>query len=291
MGTLDEVQQAVLTAADGVGPSVVAVGRGAGVVVAPDAVLTNAHNVQPGPVSVAFADGRVIEGEVVATDVDDDLAVVRADVGDAAPVTWAETGPALGAAVFAVGRPRAGAAGRVTVGFVSSLVRPFRGPRGRRLLGVEHTAPRGRGSSGGPITDSQGRVVGIDTHRVGGGFYLALPAGDDLRTRVDALVRGEVRSRRRLGIAIASAEAARRLRDAVGLEPRDGLLIRELEDDGPAAAAGLRRGDLLVAADGLPVASSDDLLDRLDGAGDEVTLRVVRGSDELDVTVRFPARP
>jgi serine protease Do len=289
MGTLEEVQRAAAVAADRVGPAVVAVGRGAGVVVAPDAVLTNAHNVQPGAVPVGFADGRRSEGEVLAADVDDDLAVVRVATEGATPVTWAEAGPRLGAAVFALGAPRAGAPGRVTVGFVSDLERPFRGPRGRRLLGVEHTAPRGRGSSGGPIVDSAGRVVGIDTHRHGGGFYLALPAGEELRRRVETLVRGETRTRRRIGVAIASPEVARRLREAVGLDPREGLLVRELDDDGPAAAAGLRRGDLLVAADDVPITSSDELLDQLDRAGDELRLRVVRGSEELDLTVRFPA--
>ncbi len=84
---------------------------------------------------------------------------------------------------------------------------------------------------------------------------------------------------------------ARRLRAAVGLPARDGVLIREVADDGPGGAAGLTRGDLIVAAAGQPVSSVDDLQAAIDGVGDAGTLslRVVRGADEVEVTVRFDA--
>jgi serine protease Do len=289
MDAFAQIQAAVAAASERLAPAVVAVGRGAGLVIAPGAVLTNAHNVGDGPWSVTFLDGTVEEGDLLATDVDGDLAVVRTETGGREPVPWAATGPALGAAVLAIGAPRRGAPGRVTVGFVSAVDRPFRGPRGRRLAGVEHTAPRGRGSSGGPIVDPDGRVVGIDTHRLGGGFYLALPASAELRGRVDALVRGETRSRRRLGIAVAPAEVARQLRAAVGLEPRDGLLVREVDPAGPAAAADVRRGDLIVAVDGVTTRSTDDLLAQVDAAGAELTLTILRGTDEVVVPVALPA--
>jgi serine protease Do len=284
VSALDELRTAVRTAATEVGPAMVAVGRGAGMVVAEDRILTNAHNLTGPSTEVRFPDGRNAEAAVAAADVDGDLAVLTVETGDVTPITWAEDGPELGAAVLAVGAPRRGPA-RVTVGFVSGTGRRFRGPGGRPLVGVEHTAPVGRGSSGGPIVDLEGKVVGIDTHRRGDGFYLALPATAALRERVDRLGRGETPHPRRLGIAIAPSEVARRLRAAVGLEERAGVLVREVEDGGIAAVAGLREGDLVVAANGMPVTQPDDLLEAVDGAGDSLVLQVVRGEREIEITV------
>ncbi len=97
-----------------------------------------------------------------------------------------------GAPVFALALPIGGGEARITFGTVSAIGRSFRGPRGRLITdGIEHTAPLGRGSSGGPVVDTEGRLVAINTHRPGDGFYLALPATAALRTRVDALARGE----------------------------------------------------------------------------------------------------
>lgn len=124
---------------------------------------------------------------------------------------------------------------------------------------LEHTAPLGRGSSGSPIVDGEGRVVGLNTHRLGEGFYLALPADEALRDRLRKLAAGEVLVPRRLGIGLALAHVAHKLRDSVGLPERDGLLIRLIEDGGPGARAGLRRGDLIVAADAQEVTTVDDL--------------------------------
>jgi S1-C subfamily serine protease len=288
VSALAELQQVVADAAATVGPSVVAVGRGAGIVVGPDRVLTNAHNLpRHDAVSVRFADGRSEEGEVAAADLDGDLAVVTVPTGDAPIASWADDGPSLGATVVAFGAPRHGPA-RATLGFVSATDQTFRGPRDRRVHGaVEHTAPVGRGSSGGPIVDATGRVVGIDTHRRGDGFYLAIPASASLRDRIAGLQRGEAPVRRHLGVAVAPAEVARRLRSAVGLADRDGVLVRHVEDDSAAARAGLQVGDLITAAGGGEVTAPDDLLRAIDLAGDHLELRIVRGSDDLDLTVTF----
>jgi serine protease Do len=266
-------------------PSVVAIGRGAGIVLDDDLVLTNVHNVGVTPLQARRAGGPVEDAEVVATDADHDLAVVRTPTEGRPAPAWAEGPPALGTPVLAIGAPRRGQPGRVTVGFVSSTDRPFRGPRGRRLSGIEHTAPRGRGSSGGPVVDLGGHVVGIDTHRLGGGFYLALPAGSELRQRVDALVRGESRTRKRIGIAVAPPAVARHLRASVGLDARDGVLVRDLDPDGPAHAAGVRVGDLVVGVDGTPVSSPDDLVAAIDDSGATLTLAIVRGVEEVEVVV------
>jgi serine protease Do len=177
---------------------------------------------------------------------------------------------------------------RVSFGLVSGTERAFRGPRGRRIKGsVEHTAPLPRGSSGSPVVTADGAVVGLNTNRLGEGFYLALPADAELRARLDSLAAGQSRSRRRLGVGLAPAHVASALRRSVGLPARDGLLVRVVEEGSAAAAAGIQEGDLIVAAGGTPTVTADDLFDALDQAGEQLALQIVRGSDELEVTVSF----
>ena len=285
---LTAFQEAIATVADRVGPAVVGLGRGwsrgSGVVVAPGRVLTAAHALRGDQVAVTFLDGRTAEGRVAGTDTDLDVAVVLADTGDAAPLERAGGGPALGAVVFALANP-GGSGLRVTFGTVSATGRSFRGPRGRRIAGtIEHTAPLPRGSSGGPLVDAEGRLLGLNAVRREGGLILAVPVD---AARVDALAAGEAPARPRLGIALAHPRAARRLRAAVGLPERDGLLVHAVVDGSPAERAGLERGDLIVAAAGAPLASADDLFDALDRSGDPLALRVLRGADERDVEVHF----
>jgi serine protease Do len=291
---LAEISSAIGGAVDGVGPSVVGLGRGwgrgSGFVVADGLVLTSAHNLRHDEVSVVFADGRQETGAVAGVDLDGDVAVVRADTGDAPAIEWADGDPpSVGAAVFALADP-GGRGLRATLGFVSSVGRSFRGPRGRRIRGsIEHTAPLPRGSSGSPLVDADHRLIGINAVRMDGGLILALPADGSLRQRIDALARGEAPRRARLGVAIAPPHVARRLRHSVGLPERDGLLVRGVEEGSPAARAGLERGDLIVAAGGAPVARLDDVYAALDAAGDELALTVVRGTEEREVNVALAA--
>lgn len=291
---MDELSELARGAVQAAGAATVAVGRdgrGSGIVLAAGKVLTNAHNLRDRTTLVTFADGRSAQGEVAAADVDGDLVVLDLDTGDIAPLTWSDQAVAQGdwvAALAATGLRGT----RVTVGMVSSTGRPFAGPRGRRVRGsIEHTAPLARGSSGGPLLDPSGRLVGINTHRVERGFYLALPADDDLRRRVDALAAGTEPRRRRLGVALAPPHVAVRLRASVGLPPREGLLVRGVEEGSPAAAAGVKQGDLLVGAAGRELRTADDLFDALDEVADGVGLElaVVRGVEELTVTVSFAA--
>lgn len=293
MVVLEEIEQAAVQVADRVGSAVVRIGRGpgrgAGVVVGDGVVVTNAHNLRGEEATVAFADGRSEVGRVAGVDVDGDLAVLNVDTADVAPLEWAEAAVRQGTPVFAVTSSAAGTA-RVSLGLVASVGQAFRGPRGRRITGsLEHTAPLPRGSSGGPVVDGSGRLVGINTNRLGEGFYQALPADAALKGRVDALVRGESPTRRRLGVALAPPQAARHLRQAVGLPERDGLLVRQVQDAGPAGLAGVRSGDLIVAAAGRDVTSLDDLYEALDAVeeGGSLALRIVRGAEELDVSVGF----
>jgi serine protease Do len=293
--SLEEIQQAVQRVAREVGPSVVGVGRrwglGSGIVVAPGKILTNAHNVRGDETTVTLPDGRSLTVGVAGTDVDADLAVVALEDG-AGEIAWGDGEEVeIGAPVFALANP-AGRGLRVTAGFVSSTERSFRGPRGRRISGsIEHTAPLVRGSSGGPIVDAAGRLLGINTNRLGDGFYLAIPAGALLRERVEALARGESVAKPRLGLGLAPSHVARRLRRAVGLPEAEGLLVRMVEEDGAAERAGLREGDLITEAGGRALASADDLYEVLDSASETLELRVVRGSEELNIAVSFnPSR-
>ena len=140
------------------------------------------------------------------------------------------------------------------------------------------------GSSGGPIVGLDGRLLGINTNRIGHGFYQAVATDGALADRVAASGRGESPTRRRLGVGLAPAHVAQRLRRAVGLPERDGLLVREVEEDSAASAAGIAVGDLIVAVGDRAIGSADDLFDVLGMEGPlEITL--VRGADELTVTV------
>jgi serine protease Do len=291
MSVLQEIQGAVAGAADRVGPSVVGLGRGwgrgSGVVTAGGVVLTNAHVLRGEEVAVTFADGRTEHGRVAGADPDLDLAAIAVDTGDAPPVAWEPErvdGVGIGLPVFALANP-GGRGLRATFGLVSATGRSFRGPRGRRIGGsIEHTAPLPRGSSGGPLVDAEGRLLGLNSIRVEGGLILALPADAGMRRRAEALASGAGAERPRLGIAIAPPRAARRMRAAVGLPPRDGLLVRGVEEGGSAARAGLERGDLLVGVNGTALTSVDELFDALEAAT-SLTLSIVRGTDEREVTV------
>jgi S1-C subfamily serine protease len=293
MTILDEVGASIKQLAEGAGTSVVGIGQrwgaGSGIVLGEGRVLTNAHNVRGDRVTVTFADGRTAEGSVAARDVDGDLAVIEVDTGGVPALPWASGTPAeIGMPVFALANP-GGRGLRVTFGFVSGIERTFRGPRGRRITGsLEHTAPLLPGSSGGPVLNAGGELLGINTNRLGEGFYLAIPADEALRGRADALAQGESAASPRLGVAIAPGHVARRLRRAVGLPDTDGLLIREVTDDSPAASAGLAQGDLIVAAAGQPIGTPDDLFDALRAAqGGTLELTIVRGTDERAIQVTF----
>ena len=294
MSVLSELQEAVVAVAESVGPSVVGIGsrlRGSGVVVADGRILTNAHNLRGGEVTVRFADGRTERGTVKAVDWDGDLAVVEVDTASTPALGWSDGGATIGSAVFAAAATPAGGA-RVSFGFVSSVERAFRGPGGRPISGsLEHTAPLAPGSSGSPLVDAEGKLVGLNTNRVGEGFYLALPADASLKSRVDALARGESRERPTLGIAVAPAHVARRLQRSVGLPERDGVLVRGVEPGSPAEAAGIAEGDLLVAAGGRTIDDVDALHEALRDTGLPLEVTLVRGTEERTVTVPVPSAP
>ena len=291
MSVIQELQSVVAGAAEAVGPSVVGLGRGwgrgSGVVTAAGVVLTNAHVLRGEEVAVTFADGRTELGRVAGADADLDLAAIAVDTGDAPAVAWDPERPGaveIGEPVIALANP-GGRGLRATFGQVSATGRSFRGPRGRRIGGsLEHTAPLPRGSSGGPLVDGEHRLLGLNSIRLEGGLILALPADAAMQRRAEALAAGKATERPRLGIAIAPPRAARRMRAAVGLPERDGLLVRGVVGDSPAAKAGVERGDLLVGVNGRPLTSVDELFDALE-AGGGLALDVLRGTEERTVEV------
>jgi serine protease Do len=304
MDAVRTLQDTIAGATEAVGPSVVGLGRGwghgSGVVIADGQVLTNAHNLRREETTVTFADGRRETGAVTGVDSDLDLAVLAVDTGDAPRVSWepaaaeaeGDTSTSLGIGTPVVALANPGGRGlRATLGFVSSGGRSFRGPRGRRIRGaIEHTAPLPRGSSGGPLVDPDGKLLGINSLRLDGGLILAVPAGATVKERILRLARGEASAPHRLGVAIAPPRVARRLRTAVGLPERDGLLVRAVEDGGPAAGAGIEKGDLIVAAGDSPTENVEALytaLDSVPAAGGDLELTVVRGTDERTVTASF----
>ena len=295
MNAVASLQDMIGAAAREVGPSVVGLGRGwgvgSGVVIAPGRVLTSAHNLRRDEVTVAFAGDRRERAAVAGTDPDLDLAVLELDTADAPAVRW-EPGdqPGIGTPVVALANP-GGRGLRATAGFVSSEGRSFRGPRGRRIRGaIEHTAPLPRGSSGGPLVDSGGRLLGLNALRLDGGLILAVRADAAVRERVLLLASGEAPAHHRLGVAVAPPRAARRMRRAVGLPERDGLLVREVAEDGPADRAGVERGDLIVAAGETPINGVESLYAALDGVpagGGKLRLTLVRGTEERGTEVDF----
>jgi S1-C subfamily serine protease len=132
------------------------------------------------------------------------------------------------------------------------------------------------------VVDAQGRLVGLNTNRLGEGFYLAIPANDGLHRQAESLSRGESPSRPMLGVAIAPPEVARRLRRAVGLPDAQGVLVRQVEDGSAAAGAGVKQGDLLVEVAGRPVDTIDRLHEAIAGwdGMSSLELKVLRGAEE-----------
>ena len=250
---LTEIGETVGSVAGSAGKSVVGLGghwgMGSGVILEDGLVLTNAHNVSPERATVTFFDGRSEKAKVLGIDVDADLALLGVEADGADPIAWhpEDVAPVIGAPVVGLANP-GGRGLRATLGWVAASDRTFRGPRGRRVAGgFEHTALAPPGASGGPVVDLDGMLVGINTRRLGRGFYLAQAATSDLRATVAALRKGDRPEPRRLGIGLAPVEVTRRLRRSMGLDDADGLLVRLVEEGSPADVAGVREGDVWSA--------------------------------------------
>ena len=295
MSVLNEIQSQIAAVADTRGNAVVGIGRGwrfgSGTVIGPGRVLTAAHHLRSEGVTVTFAEGRSAIAEPVGIDRDLGVAVLEVDTGEIEPFAWApaDTEVGVGTAVVALANP-GGRGLRASLGFVAAADRGFRGPRGRRISGaIEHTATLPRGSAGGPLLDAEGHLLGVNALRLEGGLIVALGPGSRLGEAAERLGRGEQAERPFLGVAVAPAHASRRMRRAVGLPERDGLLVRGVEESSPAAQAGIEAGDLIVAVGGEPLDGIDALHRALDAATTNggLTLTVVRGTEERQVDVEL----
>jgi S1-C subfamily serine protease len=292
---LDAFSQAVIRVAERVSPSVAHVRRGraagSGVVIAPDGyILTNAHVVDDArSAEIVFPDGATYHAPVIGTDPATDLAVVRA-LGPSLPALDLATADTLrvGQLVIAIGDPL-GLQSTVTTGVVSALGRSLNARDGRAIENVIQTdAALNPGNSGGPLVDTHGRVVGINTAIIAGaqGIAFAIPAAT-ARMVASALIRdGRVR-RSFLGISGAATAIGRGLAAANGLTALSGVRVLEVERGGPADRAGIRPADILVALDGATIASLTDLQRALGGerVGQPTIVSLIRRGERVSVTV------
>src|SRR5438477_3056509 len=291
----DAYSQAVMRVAERLSPSVASLrsrgGGGSGVVITPDGfLLTSAHVVQrTRRVHATFTDGREFEANVVGRDALSDLAVLRADAGDLVP---AELGDAerlrVGQLVVAIGNPN-GFAGSVTAGVVSAVGRslPTRSGAATRWVDdvIQTDAALNPGNSGGALADGIGRVVGINTAVAGVGLGLAVPINAATRKVVGALMTEGRYRRAWIGIAGGPRPLPPRL--AAALEQRGGVEVVEVVADSPAAHAGVRSEDLIVAVNGSAVQGVEDLMREITGdlVGEAVQLDVIREGGQQVVEV------
>ena len=307
---LDAYSQAVVGAVEHVGAAVVSIyvgsageaarargGAGSGVVVTPDGyVLTNEHVVQNAQEArVAFVDGRSVPAVVVGKDPATDLAVLRAQAA-ALPYARLSTAQPLrvGQLAVAVGNPF-GFESTVSAGVVSALGRSLRSRHGRLIEGVvQHTAALNPGNSGGPLVDSRGRVVGVNTAIIAmaQGIGFAVPAGTAQWVLTEILTQGRVR-RAYLGVSVRDRALDTRLVRALDLAVTRAVEIVSRDSQGPAAEAELHSGDLIVAVNEVAVNGIDALHLQLSRCpvGAPITLEVIRRTQRLKVrlTPREPS--
>jgi S1-C subfamily serine protease len=264
-------------------------GGGSGVVITPDGfVLTSAHVVAGTDRGVAsFVDGRELTVEVVGSDPLSDLAVLRAEPSELVAAPLGDAGRLqVGQLVVAIGNPN-GFAGSVTAGVVSHLGRslPTRSGSATRIVEnvIQTDAALNPGNSGGALADGAARVVGIATAVAGVGLGLAVPINQTTRTIVAALMTEGRFRRAYIGIAGGPRPLPPRVAQALGRA--SGIEVVQVVEGSPAARAGLRAEDLIVAVDDQPVASVDDLQRLMAGEaiGRRVLARVLRQGRELEV--------
>ncbi len=270
---------------EAVGPAVVSLGRrarrGSGIVIAENRVVAMSHSLSSEQVELGIA-GERRSGTIVGSDQATGISLIAVPTSDVAPLAWAENPPQLGDVVFALGDPGTGL--RVTEGRVSAAPFSLRGRGGRLIEGIEHTAPLPHGSAGGPLANADGAIVGLNVLRTDPGFLFAIGTAA-VRPAVERLLSGGPEPAR-LGIAIAPPRVARRMRRAVGLPDRDGLLVRDVEEESPASRAGVQRGDLIVGLGGTETDSVDALFSAIAShASQPTSLKLVRGTDEIEVAL------
>jgi S1-C subfamily serine protease len=306
---LDAYSRAVIRVVQDVGPTVVHLSRleqfrapghprngdwvpggaGSGVILTPDGyILTNSHVVHGAArLQVGLADGRTLPAQVVGEDPATDLAIVRVDASGL-PAAALGNSDRLhpGQLVIAIGNPL-GFQATVTAGVVSALGRSLRSESGRLIENVIQTdAALNPGNSGGPLVDSHGRVVGINTAIIAGaqGLCFAVPSNTATWVAGQLITGGKVR-RVYLGLAGLTVPLSRSQRQVLGRGTESAVYVREVVPDGPAFQAGIAPGDLLVAVNSQPVNSVDEVHRKLTGVaiGERIRLRILRGTHATDL--------
>jgi S1-C subfamily serine protease len=303
---LDSYSRAVITVVDTVGPAVLMISRrksgvgsnftgqqgaGSGVIITPDGyILTNNHVVQGADaLSVTKQDGVTLDAVMIGTDPATDLAVIRANGSDLHYAVLGDSSKLkAGQLVIAIGNPF-GFNSTVSTGVVSAIGRALRSREGRLIENIiQHTAPLNPGNSGGPLVDSRGRVVGINTAiiAIAQGIGFSVPADTATWVISEILVHGRVR-RGFLGLAAQQRQLNRRLARIHNLQNNYGIEVVRINPDGPAKQAGLRKGDMIISVEGKKTESVDDLHRTLSvhELGSPIDLVILRGQDRIVLNV------
>ena len=309
---LDAYSRAVVGAVDRVSPSVVKIdvkkrmvqptmfgrgqmrevpGSGSGFIFTPDGfILTNSHVVHDaGDIDVALSDGRHFPARIIGDDPDTDLAVIRIEAPDLAAAKIGDSGALKpGQMVIAIGNPY-GFQCTVTSGVVSAVGRSLRTNTGRLIDDVIQTdASLNPGNSGGPLVNSRGEVIGVNTAIIlpAQGICFAIPSSIAKFVASSLMRDGRIR-RGRIGMAGQNIELKEEFVRSMGLATGHGVLIVNVEKGSPAQKAGLEPGDVVIGLESTPIASIDDLHKHLteDVIGKPVTLTVVRRYDKVQLKV------
>ena len=309
---LDAYSRAVITAAEKVSPSVVYIeieqavrsrrpnvpgmpqerrGSGSGFIFTPDGfILTNSHVVHGAKkIEVTLSDGHKHVADLIGDDPDTDLAVIRINAPNLVP---AQLGDAqkirVGQLVVAIGNPY-GFQYSVTAGVVSALGRSLRAQSGRLMDAVIQTdAALNPGNSGGPLINSRGEVIGVNTAMIMPAQGICFATSIDTAKFVASrLIRDGKVSRSYIGLAGQNVPLPRRIVRYYNLAFESGIFVISFENESPARKGGLREGDIIIGFDDLPIAGIDDLHKLLteERIGKKSLLTLVRGVDKLTIEV------
>jgi S1-C subfamily serine protease len=303
---LDAYSRAVVRVVDTMGPAVVGIsvgkgkrgneqeagGAGSGVVFTPDGyILTNDHVVHNAKILRArLSDGESVSASVVGTDPATDLAVIRAEASKLPYATLGDsTSLRVGQLVIAIGNPF-GFQSTVSTGVASALSRALRSRDGRLIENIiQHTAPLNPGNSGGPLVNSRGAVIGINTAiiSIAQGIGFAIPSNTAKWVLSQLLTHGRVR-RGYLGIAARQRTLDRKIVRVLGLRVDHAVEVHSVEPEGPSAKADVKVGDWIIGFNDQDVASVDDLHRILAEwpVGTDVTLHLVRGTKRIEASIR-----
>ena len=304
LGLLDAYSRAVVDAVQRVGPAVVHIqvrqdrgrgGSGSGFIFTPDGfILTNSHVVHgAAELLVSTAGGERFPAELVGDDPDTDLAVIRGGHEVTSVPLGSSRRLTVGQLVIAIGNPL-GFQHTVTAGVVSALGRSMRSRSGRLIDGVIQTdAALNPGNSGGPLVDSQGQVIGVNTATIMGAQGICFAIGADTAEFVASRLIRDGRIRRSyIGVTGQGVALHRRLVRYYDLPSESGLLVLEVVQGSPAQRAGLRERDVLVRFAGKAIAGVDDLHRMLtdERVGVACEVEVIRGTELLKLRVTPQSR-